>query len=89
MSKKATKQNEKPTKGRAKFIHFLRGEHVSKSDALVKTQERYNCPEGLFDKIWKRKAKETSKESKKTTPKKSSSPPPPAKSSESAERGNL
>ncbi len=55
MSKEAVaNQKEKPTQGRAAYIHNLKSKDVAKADALVKVQVKFNCPEGLFDKIWAR-----------------------------------
>jgi len=59
-----TKQSEKPTKGRAAFVHALREKGVAKTEAMAQAQERFACPKGLFDRIWKRGSKGAETEAK-------------------------
>lgn len=61
---KTKEKTEKPTKGRAAFIHGLRDGGASKPDALAKTQAKFQCAKGLFERIWKRKAKGAAEEPK-------------------------
>ena len=46
---------EKATKGRAAFIHSLKAQGLKQSEALARTQEKFDCSKGLFARIWERK----------------------------------
>lgn len=48
------KSKDLPTQGRAAFIHKLRDAKTPKAEVLEKTQAKFRCPKGLFDKIWDR-----------------------------------
>lgn len=70
--KKDANQNEKPTQGRAAYIHELKEKGKKMAEAMPLVQEKFNCPEGLFKKIWNRDARGEG-EAAKPAPKKKTS----------------
>ena len=63
-TKRTTKTTKTPTtpaqvalakKGGAAFIHSLKAQGLKQSEALARTQEKFDCSKGLFARIWERK----------------------------------